>query len=74
MNRSHVIILLAVALALAGGIDLTVTLRTGRARGRWSGTMTREKQPKRFWRYVSFPKIISGRIDGAARTRLGWRQ
>ena len=52
MNRSHVIILLAVALALAGGIDLTVTLRTGRARGRWSGTMTREKQPKRFWRYV----------------------
>ena len=23
---------------------------------------------------LSFPKIISGRIDGAARTRLGWRQ
>ena len=25
-------------------------------------------------RYLSFPKIISGRIGGAARTRLGWRQ
>jgi thiamine pyrophosphate-dependent acetolactate synthase large subunit-like protein len=23
---------------------------------------------------VSFPKIISGRIGGAVRTRLGWRQ
>jgi len=26
------------------------------------------------FRRLSFPKIISGHIDGAARTRLGWRQ
>ena len=49
MNRSYVIIVLAGALALIDGIDLAVTLRTGRARGR-SGTVTQEKQPKRFWR------------------------
>lgn len=52
MDRSHVIILLVITVALIQGIDLATTLRTGRAHGRWHGTMTREKQPRRFWRYV----------------------
>jgi len=39
MDRSHVIILLVITVALIQGIDLATTLRTGRAHGRWHGTM-----------------------------------
>jgi hypothetical protein len=49
MHRLNTLFLLVTALA---AFDLFRTLRTGRARGRWSGTITREGQPKRFWRYV----------------------
>jgi hypothetical protein len=48
MNRLNVLFLLVGAYA---AFDLIRTLRTGRARGRM-GTITREGQPKRFWRYV----------------------
>jgi hypothetical protein len=49
MNRFNVLFLVVGAYA---AFDLIRTLRTGRAHGRWSGTITRERQPKRFWRYV----------------------
>jgi hypothetical protein len=42
---------LLLLVAAYAGFDLIRTLRTGRARG-WMGTITRERQPKRFWRYV----------------------
>jgi hypothetical protein len=48
MNRLQFPLLLVIAYA---AFDLIRTLRTGRARG-WLGTITREGQPKRFWRYV----------------------
>jgi hypothetical protein len=51
MQRSNVIILLAVVLAVLEATDLTIALRTGRARGR-GGIMTREKRPGKFWRYI----------------------
>jgi hypothetical protein len=49
MNRLNILFLLVTAMA---AFDLFRTLRTGRAHGRWSGTRTCERQPKRFWRYV----------------------
>jgi hypothetical protein len=49
MNRLNILFLLVTAFA---AFDLVRTLRTGRAHGRWSGTITRERQPKRYWRYV----------------------
>jgi hypothetical protein len=51
MQRSHFIILLALLAAAVNIFDLTVALRTGRARSRF-GTITRRGQPRRFWRYV----------------------
>jgi len=36
--------------------------------------MPGDRQGTRRYAPVSFPKIISGRNGGAARTRLGWRQ
>jgi hypothetical protein len=38
-------------IALLIGVDLVRTLQTGRARGR-TGTMTKARQPERYWRYV----------------------
>jgi hypothetical protein len=37
-------------------------------------TQNGQEQDKLITEHVSFPKIISGRIGGAARTRSGWRQ
>jgi hypothetical protein len=37
--------------AVLVGVDLMRTLQTGRARGR-TGTMTKARQPERYWRYV----------------------
>ena len=51
MQHSHFILLLALVAAAVNVVDLTVALRTGRARGRF-GTITREGQPRKFWRYV----------------------
>jgi len=51
MQRSSLIILLALGLAAAQGAQLVIALRTGRARGRF-GTITLTGQPRRFWRYV----------------------
>lgn len=51
MARVHVLLLMDAMLAAFVGIDLARALRTGRARGR-GGTITREKRPQRFWRYV----------------------
>jgi hypothetical protein len=48
MNRLQFPLLLVIAYV---AFDLFRTLHTGRARG-WLGTITREGQPKRFWRYV----------------------
>ena len=51
MHRPQLIILLGLLLIVVVGADLVRTLRTGRARGR-TGTITREKRPERYWRYV----------------------
>ena len=51
MQRSHLIILLCLALAAMQGMQLVTALRTGRARGRL-GTITRAGQPRRFLRYI----------------------
>jgi hypothetical protein len=49
MNRMNILFLLVTVMA---AFDLFRTLHTGRAHGRWSGTITRARQPKRYWRYV----------------------
>jgi len=51
MQRSTIIILLALGVAAMQTADLLVALRTGRARGR-GGAITRKGQPRRFWRHV----------------------
>ena len=48
LNYTIVLALVAAALVL---VDLGITLRTGRARGR-SGTIFRDRQPDRFKRYI----------------------
>jgi len=53
MQRSHAVILLFLGLAAMQGALLAIALRTGRARGRY-GTISREAQPRRFWRYVYY--------------------
>jgi hypothetical protein len=50
-TQSHLLWIAALGIAYIA-FDLAYTLKTGRARLRWSGTATREHQPKRFWRYV----------------------
>ena len=50
MSAGHFMALDAVLMA-AVGLDLIRTLRTGRARGK-GGTITRERRPERFRRYV----------------------
>jgi len=57
MQRSHVVILLFLGLAAMQGVQLANALRTGRARGRY-GTITREGQPRRFWRYVYSAYVV----------------
>jgi len=57
MQRSHAIILLFLGLAAFQGVLLAIALRTGRARGRY-GTITREGQPRRFWRYVNSAYVV----------------
>jgi Mn2+/Fe2+ NRAMP family transporter len=51
MHRSQSLILLVLLLSAGIGADLVLTLRTGRARGR-GGTITRQKRPEKYWRYV----------------------
>jgi hypothetical protein len=51
VGKSQVALVLALVLAALVGGDLVRTLRTGRAHGKF-GTITRAKQPARFWRYV----------------------
>jgi hypothetical protein len=51
MHHSQLTILLVLLLSAAVSADLARTLRTGRARGR-GGTITRQKRPERYWRYV----------------------
>lgn len=50
MSAGHFMALDAVVMA-AVGLDLLRTLRTGRAWGK-GGTITRERRPERFRRYV----------------------
>jgi hypothetical protein len=49
MNRLNILFFVVIAYA---AFDLFRTLRSGRAHGRRSGTITRKGQPERFWRYV----------------------
>jgi hypothetical protein len=51
VQRSQLVILSALVLAVVDIFDLSFAFRTGRARGRY-GTITRKGQPRRFWRYV----------------------
>ena len=51
MHQSQLIILLNLLLSAAVSADLVFTLRTGRARGR-GGTITKQKRPKKYWRYI----------------------
>ena len=51
MQRSHAVIFLFLGVAAMQGVQLAIALRTGRASGRY-GTITRQGQPRRFWRYV----------------------
>jgi H+/Cl- antiporter ClcA len=51
MHGPLVTTLAIVLLAVFVSADLVRTLQTGRARGR-TGTMTKAKQPERYWRYV----------------------
>jgi hypothetical protein len=51
MQRPQLITLLILLLSAFVGADLVRTLRTGRARGR-GGTITRQKRPEKYWRYV----------------------
>ncbi|HEV3176183.1 MAG TPA: hypothetical protein VGZ72_09355 [Stellaceae bacterium] len=51
MTHAHLLLLMDVALAAFVGFDLRRTLRTGLARGR-GGTITRQKRPEKYWRYV----------------------
>jgi hypothetical protein len=57
MQRSHAIILLFSGLAALQAALLAIALRTGRARGRY-GTIIREKEPRRFWRYVYSAYVV----------------
>src|SRR5262249_532124 len=57
MQRSDAVILLFLALAALQGALLAIALRTGRARGRY-GTIIREKEPCRFWRYVNSAYVV----------------
>jgi hypothetical protein len=52
MQRPDWIVFLALALAALVVIDLFKTLRAGRARSMWTGTITREIEPQKFRRYV----------------------
>lgn len=51
MTRLNYTIVLALIVAVLVIVDLQIALRTGRARGR-SGTITRERQPDGFRRYI----------------------
>ena len=44
-------IILALCVMIYVSYDLARTLRSGRAAGRF-GTITRQKRPERYWRYV----------------------
>jgi len=57
MQRSNAIILLFSGLAALQAALLAIALRTGRARGRY-GTIIREKEPDRFWRYVNNAYVV----------------
>jgi H+/Cl- antiporter ClcA len=57
MQRSHVVILLFLAVAVMQGTQLASALRTGRASGRY-GTITRQGQPRRFWRYIYSAYVV----------------
>jgi len=46
-----VTIVLVLLLSVVVSVDLVHTLKTGRARGR-GGTVTRQKRPEKYWRYV----------------------
>ncbi|HEX3484468.1 MAG TPA: hypothetical protein VHT51_05375 [Micropepsaceae bacterium] len=51
MHDPRYLLLLDVLVAVLVALDLTWTLKTGRARGRISA-ITRKAQPARYWRYV----------------------
>ena len=51
MQKSNIIILLALAVAGVQTVQLVIALRTGRARGR-GNWVTRKGQPRRFWTFV----------------------
>ena len=63
MTKLHVLLAMDVALAALVGADLRKTLRTGRARGRF-GTITREKRPEKFWRYVYASYVLLAACAG----------
>jgi hypothetical protein len=50
-NRAYFLLIDTLLIAYVS-VDLAYTLKTGRADLRWSGTATREHQPKKYWRYV----------------------
>lgn len=52
MTDSNHLLLLDSGLAALVLFDLRRTLKTGRAHIRRGGTVTREHQPARYWRYV----------------------
>ena len=63
MVRLQALLLMDVALAAFVGADLWQTLRTGRARGK-GGTITREKRPKKYWRYVYASYVVLAACAG----------
>ena len=71
MGKSHLIILLTLALAVMQSVQLAIALRTGRARGR-GGTITRKGQPRRFWRYVYSSYVVLLLCAGAILWALIW--
>ncbi len=52
MNDPRFIALMDCVVALAVALDLVRVLKSGRARVWLGGTVTREQQARRYWRYV----------------------
>jgi hypothetical protein len=65
------IILPALVLAAIVGVNVAMTLRTGRARGK-TGTITRAKQPQRFWCYVYSSYAVLAFCAGVILWALIW--
>jgi hypothetical protein len=71
LDRAHAIILSDITIMAFVGFDLYHTLRTGRAWGRW-GTITQQKRPERYWRYVHASYVVLALCAGLLIWVVAW--